>query len=208
VPILERIWGGTSPEVERSPLFDSLPLIPPPDWVKKFRAANEATALGIYSEFRQALAAITADKPLTIVLDNFRIKNVSDAVFWYLWENLFLHVGRDLKNMNLVVVLDDDAYQRYDVETQLVRRRHFRTHRLVEMRALTAEDFKSLWKEYMYFRSEDLKRELENPTVTQFVEFYAAREAVPISVARLETKTRELAQVMGVGLSDLSDLRS
>jgi hypothetical protein len=207
ISILERIWGGPSSTIDRSPLFDPLPFSPAAEWVKRFNAANETSDVSIYAEFRQALAAVSVEKTLTIALDNFRIKNVPNSVFWYLWEHLFLHVGRDLKNVNLVVVLDDDAYRRYDVETQLTLRSHFRTHRLVELGALTADDFRSLWKEYMYFRSDDLKRELSNPLAAQFVEHYAARETGPISVAKLEAKTKDLAVVMGIVLSDLSNLR-
>jgi len=208
VPVLARIWGGPPPDALRSPLYDPLPLTPPEDWEKKFRDASRATDLGIYAEFRQAVGAISTDRPLTIVLDNFRTQNVSREVFWYLWENLFLHVGRDLKNVNLLVVLDDDSYKRYEVEKRLNQHSHFRAHRLVELSALPAEDFRSLLKEYMCFRSEDLRRELEDPTVAAFVEQIANKQAAPVSVAQLESKTREFAKLMNVNLSELSDTRA
>ena len=128
--------------------------------MKKFQVAHKKKDLRIYEEFRNALVAISADKPLTIVLDNFRINTVSFEVFWHLWAQLFRHVGRELKNVNLVVALGDDAYQDYEVETELTLRSDLRTHRLVELKkGLSADEFKLLWKEYMYFRSDDRKKE-------------------------------------------------
>jgi hypothetical protein len=208
VPVLERIWGGPPAAAPQSPLFDPLPLRPPEKWVNKFRDRSRTTDLGVYAEFRQELAVISANRSLTIVLDNFRIKNISGAVFWYMWENLFLHVGRDLSNMNLVVVLDDDAYQRYDVENHLTRHPHLRAHRLVKLLALPPENFATLLKEYMYFRSDDPRKALVNPLVAKFIDHFAGQEPAPISMAQLESRTREFAAAMRVNLCHLSDLRS
>jgi len=203
VPVLQRICGGPSQGPPQSPLFDPIPLEPQETWVNKFQAANRAKDLDIYTDFRQALAAISAERPLTIVVDNFRIKNVSDAVFWYLWEHLFLHVGRDLKNVNVVVVLDDDAYQRYDVEKQLAQRSDFRAHKLVELRDLTSEEFASLWKEYIYFRDDELRKLLVNGDLETTIHLAMTRGAPPFSVAKFETKTRQLAGLFDIDLSDL-----
>jgi hypothetical protein len=196
VSTLERIWGGRPSAVLRSPLFDPLPVFSPADWEKRFCDAVSATDLGIYAEFRKALADISANQPLTLVLDHFRLQIMPQEVFWYLWENLFLHVGRDLGNINLVVVLDEDAYDGYEVEKKLTQKRHFAAHKPVKLGPLNTKYFESLWKEYMYFRSDDLRKVIEDPDVAILVASQAAREKDPISVAQLENKTQALVKAM------------
>ncbi|MEY9523979.1 hypothetical protein ABIF70_005120 [Bradyrhizobium japonicum] len=203
VSVLGRIWGGPSNGPPRSPLLDPLPLPHAEAWTQKFEAATKQSDVGIYAEFRQALVGISATRPLTIVLDNFRVKNVSSEVFWYLWENFFLHVGRDLKNVNLVLLLDEDCYQRYEVDKQLSQRSHFRAHKLVELNPVTAQEFILLWKEYMYFRSDELKELLADPNMDKSIRRAVAGVKQPLSVAHFETKTQQLADFFGINLPDL-----
>lgn len=203
ISILGRIWGGPSNGPPRSPLLDPLPLPSAEDWPQKFEAAAKQIDVGIYAEFRKALLGVSATRPLTIVLDNFRIKNVSSEVFWYLWEHFFLHVGRELKNVNLLLLLDDDSYQRYDVDKQLDLRSYFRVHKLVELKPVTTQEFILLWKEYMYFRSDELKKLLAEPEMDGNIRKAVTQVKHPLSVAHFETKTKQLADLFEIKLTDL-----
>ncbi|MCP1783883.1 CHAT domain-containing protein [Bradyrhizobium japonicum] len=207
ITVLERIWGGPPNGPPRSPLLDPLPLNPEDVWAKKFEAANRGRDVGIYKHFCQALAGMSADRPLTIVLDNFRINNISAGVFWYLWEKVFLRVGRDLKNVNLVLVLDRDNYRHYEIDERLALHSHFRTHKLVELDPVKSADFPLLLKEYMYFRSDELKSILSDPdmdrNMDRSIQVSMIKEKQPLSVANFEKKTRQLAEFLNITLPDL-----
>jgi CHAT domain-containing protein len=151
VRILSLIWGDGTGEA-LSPLRDPLPA-----------ASVALTALigdpnspvdVLYATFREALAEQAKLRPLTIVLDQFGDR-MDQGSFWVLWKLLLVPIARgQLKNVKVIVVLNDKELDEFDFETEIKQRDDLRApYDHLTLPGLKVDEFIELLEQYLYFRS-------------------------------------------------------
>jgi hypothetical protein len=119
VRILDAIWGVSDPPnlARISPLFEPLPLQPQAELRELIDKSKDPLAL--YSKFRQALAEVSRNRPITIVLDEFERK-LDEGSFWTMWEHLITNLSLpELDKVTLVLVLSEDDCTYYKLDEKL-----------------------------------------------------------------------------------------
>jgi hypothetical protein len=192
IDILRLIWGEQGPG-PRSPLTEPLP--PRPELEARLKSSKDTA---VYVPFRTALAEVAQERPLTIVLDEFK-KSMDSGSFWTLWEHLFVPLaGDEFKRVNLVLVLGEDEYADYKIEEELKARPQFKIPmKDIQLVKMDEEDFIARFNEYLYFRSERFHDEDLKGLIEMTAKSVAKNDPRPLSVARFEEKARQMSQMLG-----------
>lgn len=203
IEILKLIWKARLPGID-SPLMDPLP-IKDEKLAEQLESSKGTKDTAVYGPFLQALADVAKDRPLTIVLDEFK-KSMDIGSFWTLWEHLFVPLaGQQFKNINLVLVLGDDDYKEYEIEQQLRDRPELKVSKKeIRLRPLDRDEFVKRFGEYLYFRSERFRDQELREHIDRMARASTANEQQPLSVARFEEKAKHLAAFMGLDIGELN----
>jgi CHAT domain len=197
--ILKLIWGMNAPG-HGSPLTDPLP----PARADLLTLLEKSKDTAIYGVFRQALADASKEQPVTIVLDEFR-RSMDRGSFWVLWENLIAPIARhELQNVNLLLVLGEDEYAEYGIDEELKSRPELRVPKKeIRLMVLEPQEFITRFREYLYFRSKKFHAEDLRTFIDMGVKLSTANDPRPLSVARFEEKTRDLATFLKLDIESL-----
>lgn len=206
IRVLRLIWGLEQPDFV-SPLTDPLPHNP--DLVRLLERSKDT---GVYLPFRQALAEMSAQRPLTIVLDEFDMK-MDYGSFWTLWEHLFvpLATGDVFKNVHLMLVLNEKEYLDYKIDEEVISRPQLQIpgRKEIKLDMLGAEEFIDRFREYLYFRSEEFRRD----DMVQFVDIWVAKlddsikkqnNRMVLSVAQFEDLVDKFSKVTLVDIEKVN----
>jgi hypothetical protein len=203
IRILELIWGINT-SGQGSPLMDPLP--PPSNGTALHALLEDAKKTkdpAVYGKFREALADVSKDRPVTIVLDEFQ-KAMDSGSFWILWENLFARLGDpELKNVFLMLVLGEDEYREYRIDDQLKQRPGLKIPKKeIKLKALAEKEFIELFSDYMYFRSKEFHDQRLKDVLKMTAESVAKNDNKPLSVARFEEKALEMAKLFELRIDE------
>ncbi|WP_321800935.1 CHAT domain-containing protein [Caballeronia sp. J97] len=153
--VLELIWKFKFAGVG-SPLADPLP--PLPGHLDALVTDEQPLDAGSYREFLLQLQEISANTPVTIVLDQLRQK-LDFGGFWMLWEHLFVPLSNgDLPNVHLILALSDEDFEHYDIPREPVRRPALDIpYGQVNLQAIARREFLDRFPEYVLHRSNDVE---------------------------------------------------
>jgi hypothetical protein len=199
IKILQLIWGVNKPGLS-SPLTDPLPVVNPD--LEALLASSKDTS--VYAVFRQALAETSKERPVTIVLDEFK-NSMDTGSFWTLWENLFVPLAApEFQHVHLVLALGDDEYSGYRIDDVLKARPELRIPRKdIRLERLDEKEFIERFLEYLYFRSKSFRDEEIRGTIIGMVKASVKNDKNPLTVARLEEKTIKVAGALELELEAL-----
>jgi hypothetical protein len=204
--ILEKIWGGVQPPSNRrSPLLDSLSL-EPEEKLRELLAGTKDPSV-LYPAFRSALARLAAKAPVTLVLDELN-KRVELESFWILWEHLFVPLStKEVPNVNLILVLDDEDYTFYRVAERLDQHPELSIpNRDLKLEQLPPKELLENLDEYLALRHSRFCEPIAQPLIVGIRQYYANAfeegrvDLRNLSIAWLEEKAKELARVIELDL--------
>lgn len=205
IEILKLIWGVSGVNA-RSPLTDPLP-----GWTPELAAqldrAKETKDTAVYASFRSKLAEISTKQPLTIVLDDF-LPAMDRGSFWKLWENLFVPLAnKEIKNVNLILVLGEDEYTQYEIEKELTHSPHLKVPTdVISLEELGKQEFVQRFIEYLHIRDPRFEQvEKYRMLGDALTPIFTENEEKPLTVARLEQKYEEIARACSLPHKELRE---